>query len=269
MLITDDYLALPPGQPHLRAAYGPHPDQFGELYLPEGAGPHPAVVLIHGGCWRAQYGLAPLGPLCEALRGAGYAVWSLEYRRLGGGGGWPTTLADIAAGADALRRLGAPVDLGRVVAAGHSAGGHLALWLAARPRLPSASELWDADPLPITGVLALAALGDLAEAARRSLCGTAVVELLSGAPHERSERYALASPAELLPLGVPHSHIVGAHDAIVPPDYLAAFVARARETGDDATLTVLPAAAHFEVVVPAAPALGAVLAALGELFRRA
>lgn len=269
MLSTDDYMALPPGQPHLRAAYGPHPDQLGELYLPAGAGPHPAVVLIHGGCWRAQYGLAPLGPLCAALRRAGYAVWSLEYRRLGSGGGWPTTLADVAAGADALRGLGAPIDLGRVVSAGHSAGGHLALWLAARPQLPRASELWSADPLRLSGVLALAALGDLAEAARRGLCGTAAPELLGGAPEAYPERYALASPAALLPLGVPHRHIVGAHDTIVPPDYLAAFVAQARATGDDATLMVVPGAGHFEVVVPALPAWETTLAALGDLCIRA
>mgnify|MGYP001248621294 CR=1 FL=1 len=117
MLTTDDYMAQPPGRPDLRAPYGAHPDQFGELYLPAGAGPHPPVVLIHGGCWRDQYGLAPLGQLCEALRSAGYAVWSLEYRRLGGGGGWPATFADIAAGADALRRLDAPLYLGRAVGA--------------------------------------------------------------------------------------------------------------------------------------------------------
>ncbi len=265
MLTTDDYMAQPPGRPDLRAPYGAHPDQFGELYLPAGAGPHPPVVLIHGGCWRDQYGLAPLGPLCEALRSAGYAVWSLEYRRLGGGGGWPATFADIAAGADALRRLDAPLDLGRAVAAGHSAGGHLALWLAARPRLPRTSALWSADPLPIRGVLALAGLADLAAAAGRTLCGTAVPELLGGPPDARPERYAEASPAALLPLGVPHAHLVGANDTIVPPDYLEAFVAAARAAGDAATLTVLPDAGHFEVVAPAPPAWDALLAALREL----
>ncbi|HMQ29286.1 MAG TPA: alpha/beta hydrolase [Chloroflexaceae bacterium] len=265
MLTTDDYMALPPGRPDLRAPYGDHPDQFGELYLPPGAGPHPPVVLVHGGCWRAQYGLAPLGPLCEALRAAGYAVWSLEYRRIGGGGGWPATFADVAAGADALHGLAAPLDLGRVVAAGHSAGGQLALWLAARPRLPRASALWAADPLPIRGVLALAALADLAAAAGRALCGTAVPELLGGSPAERPERYAEASPAALLPLGLPHVHLVGAADPIVPPDYLAAFVAAARAAGDDASLTVLPAAGHFEVVAPAPPAWDELLAALRGL----
>jgi acetyl esterase/lipase len=265
MLTVDDYMALPPGRPDLRAAYGEHADQFGELYLPAGAGLHPAIVLIHGGCWRAQYGLGPLGPLCEALRGAGYIVWSLEYRRLGGGGGWPATLADVAAGADALRDLGAPVDDGRVIAAGHSAGGHLALWLAGRPRLPGASALWAPNPLPLRGVLALAALGDLAEAARRGLCGTAVDELMGGAPGEAAGPYGEASPAALLPLGVPHAHLVGAHDTIVPPDYLETLVARARGAGDQATLSILPDAGHFDVIAPSGPAWEAVQEALRAL----
>lgn len=268
MLSVDDYLALPIGRPDLRVAYGPHPDQFGELYLPAGAGPHPAVVLIHGGCWRAQFGLAPLGSLCAAMRAAGYAVWSLEYRRVGGGGGWPTTLHDVAAGADAIRGLGAPIDDTRVLTAGHSAGGHLALWLAGRPQLSRTAALWSADPLPVRGVLALAALGDLAEAAARGLCGTAVSELLGGEPHERPERYAEASPATLLPLGLAHAHLVGAGDSIVPPAYVEQFVRRAGAAGDDATVTVLPEAGHFDVVAPVGPAWEAVQSALARLVGR-
>lgn len=266
MLNVEDYKALPPGQPDSRVAYGLHPDQYGELYLPAGAGPHPAVVLIHGGCWRHLYGLEPLGSLCEALRAQGLAVWSLEYRRIGGDGGWPHTLADVAAGADALRSLGASIDLGRVVAAGHSAGGHLALWLAARARLPEGSALWSADPLRLTGVLGLAALGDLHAAARRGLCGTAVQELLGGAPEQEPERYGQASPAAWLPLGTPHIHLVGEHDTIVPPDYLADFVERARAAGDSATLSVLAESGHFDLAVPTGPCWDAVREALRELL---
>jgi acetyl esterase/lipase len=274
MLTTDDYMALPAVPPDARLPYGPGADQFGELYLPAGPGPHPVLLLIHGGCWRAQYGLAPLGGLCAALRAEGVAVLSLEYRRLGGGGGWPATLLDVAAGADALRAVAAPLDLGRVLAAGHSAGGQLALWLAARPRLPRGPELWAADPLPIRGVLALAALADLPAAAERGLCGTAVVELLGGPPaappgsqaEAQPQRYAAASPSALLPLGAPQRHIVGAADSIVPPDYLAAYVAAARAAGDDAQLTVLPNAGHFEPVDPASAAWPAVRAAVHELL---
>lgn len=265
MLSADDYMALPPVPPDARIAYGPAPDQFGELYLPPGPGPHPVVLLIHGGCWRAKYGLAPLGGLCAALRAEGLAVWSLEYQRIGGGGGWPTTLADVAAGADALPGLGAPIDLRQVVAAGHSAGGHLALWLAARHRLHPGAALWSPAPLPVRGVLALAALADLDAAARRGLCGTAVQELLGGEPDMEPARYAEASPAALLPLGVPVRHLVGAHDDTVPPDYLRQHVARARAAGDDVRLTLLPDAGHFEVVAAQSAAWPAVRAAAREL----
>ena len=266
ILTVADFLALPAVAPDARVPYGPGPQQFGELYLPAGPGPHPVVLLIHGGCWQARYGLAQLGPLCAALRSEGLAVWSLEYRRLGNGGGWPTTFADVATGADALRTLEAPLDLGRVVAAGHSAGGHLALWLAARPRLPRSSPLWAPSPLPLKGVLALAALADLAAAARRGLCDGAVGELLGGAPEAVPTRYDDASPAALLPLGVPQRHLVGVLDSIVPPDYLAAYVAAARATGDDASLEILPGAGHFELVAPASHAWPALRAALHDFM---
>lgn len=256
MLSTADYMAQPAVPADLRVAYGAHPDQFADLYLPDGAGPHPAVIMIHGGCWQAQYGLAPLGPLCAALRALGLAVWSLEYRRLGGGGGWPETFLDVAAGADALRAM-APnyaIDLGRVLAAGHSAGGHLALWLAARRRLPADSPLARPDPLPIAGVLALAGLVDLAEGAVRGLCGGACADLLGGPVAAVPERYAQGSPAGLHPLGVPQRHLVGAEDTIVPPDYLRVCVDRAVAAGDDARLEILPACGHFEPVAPDSPA---------------
>jgi len=266
ILTVADFLTLPAVAPDAHVPYGPGPQQFGELYLPTGPGPHPVVLLIHGGCWQARYGLAQLGPLCAALRDEGMAVWSLEYRRIGDGGGWPTTFADVAAGADALRTLEAPLDLGRVVAAGHSAGGHLALWLAARPRLPHSSPLWAPSPLPLTGVLALAALADLAAAARRGLCDGAVGELLGGAPEAVPMRYAEASPAALLPLGVPQRHLVGVHDSIVPPDYLEAYVAAARAAGDDASLELLPGVGHFELVAPASHTWAALRAALIDLM---
>jgi acetyl esterase/lipase len=256
MRTTADYLALPAAPADRRVAYGPHADQFADLYLPAGPGPHPAVVLIHGGCWRAQYDLAPLGPLCLALRGLGLAVWSLEYRRLGGGGGWPHTFLDVSAGADALRDVAADhaIDLGRVIAAGHSAGGHLALWLAARRRLPADSPLATPAPLPIAGVLALAALADLAEGVARGLCGDACAEIVGGLPGAVPLRYAHGSPSELRPLGVPIRHIVGAGDVIVPPEYLQSCVDRDTAAGDDSRLEVLPAAGHFELVDPASAA---------------
>ncbi|MBX0326569.1 alpha/beta hydrolase [Oscillochloris sp. ZM17-4] len=268
MLSTADYMAQPAVPSDQRVAYGPHADQFADLYLPPGGGPHPAIILIHGGCWQAQYGLAPLGPLCAALRETGIAVWSLEYRRLGGGGGWPTTFQDVAAGADALRGVAADhgLDLDRVIAAGHSAGGHLALWLAARQRLPEDSPLARPDPLPIAGVLALAGLVDLAEGAARGLCGGACLELVGGQGESLRARYAEASPAALHPLAVRQRHIVGAEDTIVPPDYLQACVGRAAATGDDVRLEVLPDAGHFELVTPDSHAWPHVRQAIVELL---
>src|SRR2546421_1676955 len=151
----------------LRIAYGPEYLQFGELYLPNHAEPYPVVILIHGGYWRARYDLTLMHGLGEDLAKRGIAAWNIEYRRIGDpGGGWPGTLLDVARAADFVHTL-APtyaLDLKRVVAMGHSAGGHLALWLAARPRAQKsddASEGKDNKPLAIMGVIRLAGVGDL------------------------------------------------------------------------------------------------------------
>jgi acetyl esterase/lipase len=270
MQTTADYLALPVVPADRRVAYGLHADQFADLYLPAGDGPHPALVLLHGGCWRAEYGLSPLGRLCDALRGMGIAVWNMEYRRLGGGGGWPTTFADVAAGADALAGVAAEhaIDLGRVLVAGHSAGGHLALWLAARRRLPAGSPLFRPEPLALAGVVGIAGLADLAAGVARGLCGGACAEIVGGLPRERPERYAQGSPAALLPLGVPQRHIVGADDAIVPPDYLRDYVERAVAAGDDATLQVIAGAGHFEPADPSSAAWPLLSRTIAELLGR-
>lgn len=249
-LSVDDYLSLPTVIAERRIAYGEHPAQFGDLFLPAGHGPHPLLILIHGGCWRAQYDLEPMSSLADALRRLGMAVWSLEYRRLGAGGGWPETFADIATGADLLYSLAKTVDLdlGRVVAAGHSAGGQLALWLAARKQLPATNPLRGTTPLPVGAVLALAALADLEDAAARGLCNGAVLDLLGGPPAEQSTRFAQASPAALLPLSLPQYHLVGSDDTIVPPDYLQAYASRA--ANEPIQIEILPAAGHFELVDP-------------------
>lgn len=148
-----------------RIAYGSDALQFGELWLPRGHGRHPVIVLIHGGCWRADLpGTELMDYMAADLRDRGYAVWNVEYRRIGHpGGGYPGTFQDIAAGLDHLRTI-APqhgLDLRRVAVSGHSAGGHLALWTAARDRLPAESSLHTADPLPVRGVVSLAGIADL------------------------------------------------------------------------------------------------------------
>lgn len=170
--------------PAATVAYGDAPEQFGRLRLPAGPGPHPVVLFIHGGCWLSQYDLAHAAAAEQALADAGYAVWSLEYRRVGNpGGGWPGTFQDIARGADHLRALARahPLDLSRVIAAGHSAGGYFALWLAARGKLPPASPLFAANPLPVRGVLALAPAPDLEGLHAAGVCGNVIDRLMGGA----------------------------------------------------------------------------------------
>jgi acetyl esterase/lipase len=147
-----------------RIAYGQAPSQFGELWLPAGSGPAPVAVLVHGGCWQSSYGLDLMDPMAEDLYRQGVAVWNVEYRRLGeNGGGYPGTFLDIGQAVDALRGLPQRprLDLRRLVAIGHSAGGHLALWAASRPRLPKDSSLAAADSQRIAAVVTLAGINDL------------------------------------------------------------------------------------------------------------
>lgn len=239
-----------------RIAYGEQALQFGELRLPGGDGPHAVVVLIHGGCWYAEYNIDHIQPLARAITDLGYATWALEYRRIGDdGGAWPGTFADIAAGTDFLQQI-APdyaLDLKRVISAGHSAGGQLALWLAARDQLTPDDELYQAEPLSIHGVLGLAAAADLDRLAGGGECGRAAEKLMGGLPHEHPSRYAQGSPKRLAPLSVRQILINGEKDETWSPIaesyYRAALLA-----GDDVILQVVPEAAHFDLVAPQEPA---------------
>lgn len=255
-----------------RIAYGADPLQFGELRVPDGSGPHPVAILLHGGCWRAEYDLQHVAPVAAALTRAGFATWTVEYRRIGNdGGGWPGTLDDAGAAADHLRTLAGehPLDLTRVVAVGHSAGGHLALWLAARRNLPQSSARFRSDPLPLRGVIGLAAISDLRDyAAGSGNCNAATLELLGGTPAEQPERYAEASPIELLPLRVPVRLVHGTADAIVPLAQSERFAARAIERGDDARVVRIDGAGHFDVIAPFSPAWRQVESAVRSLIGR-
>jgi len=226
--------------------YGPDPSQVADLYLPAGAGPWPAAVVLHGGFWRARYDRTLMAPVCTDLAARGWAAWNLEYRRIGpgGNGGWPMTFADVGAGIDQLARLNAPIDVRRVVTLGHSAGGHLALWAATRER----------SQVTLLGAIGQAAVSDLAQASRLGLSDGAADELLGGSPDQVPERYAAASPAQRLPLGIPSLLLHGARDDTVPVSFSVELHAAAVAAGDACDLEVSERDGHFEHIDPASGA---------------
>ena len=253
LLSVNDVVAMESPAPELRIPYGEDPLQYGHLRLPQGDGPHPVIAFIHGGCWLSAYDIGHVGLLEEALTSVGYAVWSLEYRRVGDeGGGWPGTFRDIGRGVDALAELANeyPLDLSRVIASGHSAGGQLALWVAARPRISPSSGLYVASPLPIHGVLALAPAADLESLHASASCGGVVDRLMSGSPEAVPERYDAASPMRLVPIDVPQRIVIGAHDRAWAPGGRAYFRHASDLDGASVMLIEAPESGHFEMVVP-------------------
>lgn len=269
VMTSRDLLALPQPAADATIRYGTAAQQLAELRLPEGLGPHPVVVVIHGGCWQAPWGLDHVRSFCAALTARGWATWSLEYRRLGDpGGGWPGTFEDVARGADHLREVARDraLDLDRVVAVGHSAGGHLALWLAGRARLPEGAPLRGEAPLRLRGVVSLAGVPDLRTGADREVCGDAIPRLLGGPTIEQDERVRLVSPVEFLPLGVPQRLVCGSLDEIVPPSLSTEYAGTARGAGDSVEVDVVEGVGHFELVNPDSPAWPAVLRAIRELL---
>ena len=230
------------------------------------------MLFLHGGFWRAAYDRAHTGPLGTALAADGFAVCAPEYRRAGQpGGGWPGTFDDVAAAIDVLPGLAAKategrVDPGRLLLAGHSAGGHLALWAASRHRLPAGAP-WGApaSPSPCLGVVALAAVSDLISCHRQGLGNGAVAHLLGGGPDTHKGRYALTNPVGLLPTGTPVRLVHGRADEIVPCDMSLDYAARAQAAGDDAACAALPGAGHFALIDPLSTAWAEVAAAFREL----
>ena len=248
-------MPLPPAGE--RITYGKGEQQFGELRVPKGDGPFPVLIVIHGGCWQNAFDYVYMTRLAGWFTEHGIATWTIEYRRLGDkGAGWPGSFLDVAAAADALRDI-APkshLDLKRVYAAGHSAGGQLALWLASRAKLPEASEVYRKDPVAIRGVLGLAAITNLAKyrIGPPNSCHSSVEPLLGGSPDKVAPRYAETSPSERLPLGGPQIFIQGEKDPIVDAATVRDYVDSAKKRGDHAVILPLPEAGHFEtsVVLP-------------------
>jgi acetyl esterase/lipase len=250
-----------------RLAYGPGDFHFGELRLPKAAkGSHPVVMLVHGGCWADQLrGHDPratsfelLRPMAAALADSGMATWNVEYRRSGNpGGGWPGSFEDLSRATDFLRTI-APkysLDLKRIVVAGHSSGGHLAMWIAARPKLPASSAVHAKDPLPVKAVINLDGPADPAafQPLETKVCGIpALTQFLGGTPDERPDRYRDASPLSFLPLGVPQEFIAGGL-ARLAMDQIRSYQSAAQAKGDAVTITTLDGAGHFDMLAPRSP----------------
>jgi acetyl esterase/lipase len=252
---VQDYMAQPQVTADARIAYGADPAQVADLFLPKKPGRHRVVILIHGGCYLAEYqGLAQTSGIAADLAQRGYAVWNIEYRKLGeAGAGYPGTFLDVADAVDRLRTV-APkysLDTKRVIAVGHSAGGHLALWAAARDKLPKSSPLWRADPLRIRAVVSLGGIGDLAgqKDIFAGACGPEPIPRIIGLA-DRVEPYADTSPAELLPTGARVVMISGELDHVMPPPTGRAYADRVRKAGDVAEAVAIPGASHFDVVIP-------------------
>ena len=253
LMSASDVVALPQSEPDHRLSYGNDPLQFGDLRLPEGEGPFPVVIVIHGGCWLAEYDLGYMSAFADALTSAGVATWSIEYRRVGDeGGGWPGTFQDVADAADFLLEIALEhnLDLDQTAAVGHSAGGHLALWLAGRKWLDADDPLRGEGPLALNGVVSLAGIPDLAAYAAPDGCGSAVSGLLGGEPGEVPDRLQRASPIVMVPLGVTQALVIGEHDPIVPKTQADSFVDAARQMGDSVAVTTILGAGHFELVDP-------------------
>lgn len=228
-------------------AYGEDPLQFGELRLPDGEGPFPVVVFIHGGCWMSEYDIAHSRKLADAFPRAGIASWSLEYRRIGDpGGAWPGTFDDIEAGIAHLSELTGlhALDPERVIIAGHSAGGHLALWIAQR-----IEELGTGAGIAPRGILGLAPAPDLEYLYEDGACDGAAGKLMGGSPEEYPERYAYGSVANRIPQTTPQIAVVGKYDETWRPVGVR-YATAAKEQGAPIEVIDAPESGHFEMIDP-------------------
>jgi acetyl esterase/lipase len=249
LMAWPDLLERPRPRPSATLPYGTGTLQIADAWVPDGPGPHAVVIMVHGGCWQTEIAdRRIMNWIAEDLRRRGIFVWNIDYRGVDRpGGGYPGTFQDVAAAADALRAHAAEyhLDLSRLVAVGHSAGGHLALWLAGRPRLPAGSPLRSANPIPVHAVISLGGLPDLEEAARsENGCGNEVIGRLTGG------RYAETSVPRLAPLGLKQLLINGRQDRIIPLAYAEGYAAPMRAAGDDVRVRVIERTGHVELIAP-------------------
>jgi acetyl esterase/lipase len=274
-LSREQFQALPSNPADYRISYGKDENQFGDLRVPSGAGPFPMAILIHGGCWKADFAtLRDLAPMADALKAEGIATWNIEYRRLfQTGSGWPGTYLDVSKSVDYVRSIAADkkLDLTRVIVIGHSAGGHLAMWVAARARLSTASALYVKDPLPVRGVIDLAGTGDMEafiQFEQQGCHGAVVEEMLGGKPIDVPEHYAQASAMKMLPLGIPQILIWGNNDDIAPILLGERYMFAAEQGGDPVRLVSIPDVGHFEIASPLATTWPAVRSEIVALLAK-
>lgn len=262
-------LERPRPEPDSTIRYGEAATQVVDLWLPRGRGPHPVVLMVHGGCWQTEIAdRRIMNWIADDLRKRGIAVWNIDYRGVDReGGGYPGTYLDAAAAADALRDYAARyrLDLARLVAVGHSAGGHLALWLAGRANLPAGSPLRTGSPIPIRKVVSLGGLPDLEEAARPpgSGCGTEVIAQISG-----GGRWGETSVPRLGPLGVEQVLVNGFQDRIIPLAYAEGYAAPMRSKGDKVRVRTVDRTGHVELIAPETAAWAVAVEEIQSGFRR-
>ena len=274
LMTWDDLFARPRPDPTHTIKWGAGATDIADLWLPEGAGPHPVVLMVHGGCWqKAIADRTLMNYAAEELRRNGLAVWNIEYRGVDeDGGGYPGTFLDVAHAADALRDQAAKYNLrvDRIAAFGHSAGGHLSLWLAARHKLPAGSPLHMDKPLKIASVLNSGGLADLKASAPVTLpdCLASVMDKLTGPPSaSRLDVLSDTSPAEMLPIGVRQISLNGEKDGIAPPMLGEGYTARAKSAGDPAEVVVIPNTGHVELIAPGADAFKRETEILKDMLR--
>jgi len=268
-----DYLALSGPAPTATYAYGQAPSQYAELYVPDGRGPFPVAVLVHGGCWTKKFGgIRQLRNMAGALATRGIAVWNVEYRRVDeDGGGYPGTYQDINAALDMLasqapaRRL----DLARIVAVGHSAGGQLVQWLAGRSRIAPSSPLYQAQPLAVRQIVSLGGLADLRheQALIKSSCERDIVDLTGLPSTARPDVFSDTNAAELMPNGSHTVLVTGELDTVSPPRVAHDYAARAHQAGDRADVVILPGASHYDEVATSSPAWRTVLGVIEQALQ--
>jgi acetyl esterase/lipase len=245
-----DLIERPRPEPNATMRYGDAALQIVDVWVPAGKGPFPTVLMIHGGCWQSDVAdRRIMNWIADDLRKRGIAVWNIDYRGVDrDGGGYPGTFLDAAAAADALAAHAAEyrLDLKRLVSVGHSAGGHLALWLAGRRNLPAGSPLRAAAPITVRKVVSLGGLPDLEEQARPpgSGCGMEIVAKISGG------RFEETSVPRLAPLGVPQVLIDGMQDRIIPAHYAETYADKMRAKGDQVTVRRIDRTGHVELIAP-------------------